>query len=315
MYEHDLSSRIEDHARLQRHAQPFLKAIQNTDEEIAKVRLNLIKINLRPEYPLADYGRTRPPPSVIEEAYERLAKLITENESRTAELCRMVAPHAKKSCRSLCDRIYYDLPREMRDNIYGFLHGHETIYVGPEYFGQTKQPCETDRDAHYWDLEFVGEDIQREIIESWYRTTLFYFYDKHHNHEVITRFLDTDRWQLGIKPRHFICKTRFELDASQSLRTTSGIQPLENLHLLPNHVSFFIRIHTYRDVQKDPLTLKCLKRTVRDLHRSLHALRVAGHKYIVQWPDYGNLEFNRDHYDLTVEEWMGRLEAERRRML
>ncbi|KAF2849508.1 hypothetical protein T440DRAFT_499712 [Plenodomus tracheiphilus IPT5] len=304
------SNLIEGHARLQRRAQLqvdnhtiILRAFRDADEEIEQA---WSKCN----------NATKGESSKL---HRQVAKWIAENESRNAELRKMIAPQAQKSCHSLCDRVYFDLPREIRDNIYSFLHSHDTIYVGPEYFGQTKQPCESDRGAHYWDVEFVGEEIQRELIESWYRTTLFYFYDRRHNTEVVAQFLDTDRWNLGIKPRYFICKTRFELDASdpdgtlraheQRTQPMRGIQPLQNLHLLPNHVSFFLRIHTYRGGFKEPVAVNILQSTVKDLHRRLIAFRTAGHKFVVQWPDYNNLEFTTDDYALEIDVWMERLQA------
>ncbi|CBX96270.1 hypothetical protein LEMA_P111890.1 [Plenodomus lingam JN3] len=324
MSEHEYSSLIEGHTLLQRRVQPLLKIIHQKNEAISQARSKADAL-LGPYPRPPATGRAHYSPNNIDKAYRHLAKLTAENDLKISLLCKVIAPQAKKSSRLLCSCIYYDLPREVRDMIYGFLHAHETIYVGPEYFDQTKQPCETDRDAHYWDVDYVGADVQREIVESWYRTTLFYFYDKHNNIEVVTKFLNTDRWQLGIKPRHFIRKARFELDASHppaNMRiedvhehTTQGIRPLKNLHLLPNHVSFFIRIHTYGDVKQYLLPSEWMQSIVGDLHRSLNALHRAGHKFVVKWPDYEDLEFNRNDCSLSADEWMERLVDAQMRIL
>jgi len=254
----------------------------------------------------------------MEEAKSRLqssvASLDTEIEMKNKEMCNMIEPQAQESCRKLCGRIYRLLPRELRDNIYYFVYAHETIYVGPEYFHYTTHPCETDRDAHYWDAGYVGKEVQRELIQSWYQNTLFYFYDKRNNNEVVRKFLDMDRWQLAIKPGNFIRKVRLELDADNvhehvPMPRISGVQPLQHLHLLPNHVSFFIRIHTYSDLMKTPRRTEDLRLTIRDLHTSLNALHAAGHKFVVKWPDYENLEFTWRDCASPVDIWIARLQA------
>ncbi|KAF1829859.1 hypothetical protein BDW02DRAFT_573596 [Decorospora gaudefroyi] len=241
-----------------------------------------------------------------------------------------LASYSKPQCQSICDDVCNRLPREVRDMIYSFTHEHETIYVGPEYLlrTSTQRPCEADRDAHYWDAEYMGVQTQREMVESWYRTTLFYFYDKAHNASVVEQFLVLDRWGLHVKPRDFICRVRFELSAGSVLHGQGDsypngpritccamqnvgqrlVEPIQNLHLLPNHVHFFIRIHTYGALQTGCIPKDELSSTVGIIVRRLKELRAAGHRFVVQWPDLGEFELSSGSGTHSPDDWTKRLE-------
>ncbi|KAH7397390.1 hypothetical protein BKA66DRAFT_454273 [Pyrenochaeta sp. MPI-SDFR-AT-0127] len=236
---------------------------------------------------------------------------------------------AKIYCRPLCDDVCRILPREIRDIIYSYVHSHDTIYVGPEYISNRGQPCESDRGAHYWDAEFVGKEMRNEIVESWYRSTLFFFYDQANNARVVDQFLVLDRWELGLKPRDYICRVRFNLGASGHLLhgdvKCQGPQlgqlrcmviglaevltnPLQNMRQLPNHVHFFIRIHTYRSLEFRCLIGEELERTVETLVKDLKSLSAAGHRWVVQWSELSDLEFRSRSGVYDVDLWMKEIE-------
>lgn len=265
---------------------------------------------------------------------QHAAEVETKRKILEEELHVMITSYVQEPCKQLCATILETLPRELRDMIYDNLHAHDTIYVGPEYMRKSVQPCETDRGAHYWDAEYVGQEMQRELVESWYRTTLFYFYDKANNAEVVTQFLDTDRWALDVKPRSVICRVRFDLDASGGkLHTSSSLstmardftqdcchlkglsktltRPLNNLGLLPNHVHFFIRVHTLGAFELGCLDTDELERTVAVLVEDLEGLHFAGHRFVVQWPELEDLEFRSRPGGYSSSEWMQRLQAGR----
>lgn len=241
---------------------------------------------------------------------------------------RAIQPFAKTSCLSLCESICNNLPREIRDMIYEYLYDHDTIYVGPEYFTKTTQPCQLSLKAHYWDNEYVGRDMQREIVESWYRTTLFYFYDKAANVKVTQQFLVTDKWGLGIEPRHFFCHARIELCMDNVLHRRRGspyydkgpccvvtdaghklIKSLKNFEGLPNHVEFFIRIHTYNAPETGCMSKEELRDAIRVVVKELETLHQGGHRLILQWPNLDNVELSWKKDSFSVDGWTKRLEV------
>ena len=250
----------------------------------------------------------------------RISKQKEQKQVVDDRLHKHFEPYAKATCLSLCEKVRIALPREIRDIIYDYLHAHDIIYVGPEYLCKSDQPCESDRGAHYWDAAYVSDAMKLELVESWYRTTLFYFYDKANNIQVVDRFLVTDRWGLDIRPHDFICRVRFDLGPGDNkLHNTPhccnvmGLadtltKPLKNLHQLPNYTHFFIRIHTYRGLEFGCLAGEELQRTVESLTSDLKALRAAGHRFILQWPELHDLEFCSKSCGYEPDVWIERIE-------
>lgn len=233
-----------------------------------------------------------------------------------------IGPVAKASCLLLCKDACRVLSRELRDVIYSYLHVYDTIYVGPEYFERKTRPCESDSKAHYWDADYVGHEMQREIVESWYRTTRFYFYDKANNAKVTDQFLVSDRWDLGIKPRDFICHARIDLSMDTAIHHRYGtksccivedagkklVKPLKNFDCLPNNVEFYIRIHTYQAPHTGCMSMVELRNAIKAVVDELETLCKAGHRVVVQWPDLDNFELSWKNTRFSRREWAKRLE-------
>ncbi|EUC34318.1 hypothetical protein COCCADRAFT_35984 [Bipolaris zeicola 26-R-13] len=230
-------------------------------------------------------------------------------------------PLSPRECHSLCTSVHQALPREIRDMIYEYTHAQETIYVGPEYFEKTTVPCESDAKAHYWSAQYVGAEMQREIIESWYRTTLFYFYDKRNNNTVIEKFLDTDRWGHNIKPRDLICRARVELSVEERLHNNYKQRPccyvrdagekltrvFKLFHQLPNHVEFFMRVHTYDAPHTGCMSASELQGAIHALVEELGTLNSMGHRVVLQWPDLNNVELSWKDGAFKASEWTKQL--------
>lgn len=256
-------------------------------------------------------------------ANKHYLKTAQQKEQLDDKIRTQIRPWAKATCLDLCMGMQDFLPREMRDIIYDYVHAHDTIYVGPEYAQKHEQPCESDRNAHYWDVEYVGEATRDELVESWYRSTLFYFYDKAHNAAVVDHFLVNDRWGLSLRPLDFICKVRIDLGPSGNVlhnrlrcclnsQTTSlfdGLTaPLKSMETLPNHVHFFIRIHTYRALEFACLEGEELHQTVQALVQAVQALYRRGHRFVVQWPELLNLEFHSRTCEFDADDWTKQVE-------
>ncbi|KAI8931795.1 hypothetical protein NX059_011432 [Plenodomus lindquistii] len=225
-----------------------------------------------------------------------------------------IAPEAQKSCRLLCDRVC-SLPRELRDSIYAFVHPHETVPVASDYLDPSAQPRGIDGTSHYWDKNYVGEQVQREMVESWYRTTLFHF--KYGSHYTM-RFFNFDRWQLGINPRNYVRKVKFEViinsqaddtrvyDTETRTMRRVYLEPLDYLQTIPDRVFIILRVHNYAGYQ---ITRTTLYSSLDYLHRHFNALGNTGHKFIVEWASYGNLQFTEKDCASSKEVWVERLEA------
>ncbi|KAJ4377761.1 hypothetical protein N0V83_000591 [Neocucurbitaria cava] len=293
----------EDHSVLTLYVQPLLCQSARLDKEIKDFEGRLGRLGHNQRHKLkCRIGQIRRQKDIIDEQLRKHFEL-----------------YAKATCKSLCEKVWTCLPREIRDIIYDYVHAHDTIYVGPEYLRTSDEPCESDRGAHYWDPEYVGDAVKLEMVESWYRTTLFYFYDKANNTQVIDQFLVTDRWDLGLKPHEFICKVRIDLGPSDNkLHNTwhccevRGLadtitRPLKNLDRLPNHTHFVIRVHTYRGLEFGCLRDYELQRTVEVIVHDLKALRDSGHRLIVEWPEAHHVQFYFVNRDYEPPAWLTRL--------
>ncbi|EUC46535.1 hypothetical protein COCMIDRAFT_4437 [Bipolaris oryzae ATCC 44560] len=257
----------------------------------------------------------------IQEYREMQARKPKEPSPVVEKDTSALRPLSPRTCHAICTSVHQALPREIRDMIYGYIHTHETIYVGPEYFGKTTVPCESDAKAHDWSAQYVGTEMQREMIESWYRTTLFYFYDKGNNRKVIERFLVTDRWGHDIKPRDLLCRARVELSVEERLHTKYKKNPccsvkdanekLTNVfklfHRLPNHVEFFMRVQTYDAPHTGCMSAFELSGAIYALVEELGTLHSMGHRVVLQWPDLNNVELSWRNGAFKASEWTKQL--------
>jgi hypothetical protein len=123
--------------------------------------------------------------------------------------------YAKASCRQLCERMVEVLPRELRDIVYSYLQEGQAIQVIipiTSRLGDKKRDRKTplfrairvgpnfDRDAHYFMSEYVGHQFQYEILEEWYRGSVFFL----NNAKVVKRFCSQDEWGAGVIPAQYI---------------------------------------------------------------------------------------------------------------
>jgi hypothetical protein len=229
-------------------------------------------------------------------------------------------PYSKAISRHFCEKIVTRLPLELRSIIYENLITPDYIYVGPQYLMNTGRPCENDRDAHFWSADYVGEAMFIELVQCWYRVSLFYFWDKAHNIEVIERFMACDRWGLDITPHEHLSRVRFDLsdrDTHTPLHmspTTKCIPqnyamtlcaPLRSFakFRFPNRVRFLIRIHTLGSLESNCFHDDTLHETLEELLSNLRVFRAGGHRFDVQWSEAGNLGFGSADCTLSTEVW------------
>jgi hypothetical protein len=233
--------------------------------------------------------------------------------------------YSRTACLQLCETLIGKLPRELKDLVAEFLITPDIVYAGPQYLTNEGRPCENDRDAHFWDKDYVGETLSLELIQNWYRLSLFYFWDKSSNDEVIERFMVLDRWGRGIKPNEHIARVRLDLGDGKLHNpywlggpnhngkphcdlggfSSRLVAPLKTLSLIrmPNRIRFLIRVHTLGGLEFGCLNDEHLHETLEELLAELRALRLLGHRFTLQWSEVGNLEFTSSDSTLTADAW------------
>jgi hypothetical protein len=105
------------------------------------------------------------------------------------------------------------LPRELRDDIYGHVHPSQVIEVTTSRptpsdtelgtslsFKESDSDIQFPKEAYYFQLEYVGHQFQREIIEEWYRNGDFMLKDAH----LVGSFCSQSPWTNGVIPSQWI---------------------------------------------------------------------------------------------------------------
>lgn len=226
-------------------------------------------------------------------------------------------PYAQAICQHFCKKLLAKLPRELRDMVYEYVVAPDYIYVCQLYLNKIDQPCEIDRGAHWWDANFVGHSMQIELVQTWYRVSLFYFWERAKNVEVINRFMTFDRWGLGLQPYQWMSRVRFDLGDdkfhTQYCQPHHHFQqypatltaPLRALHQFrfPQRVRFLIRIHTYGSLENRCLKGKDLRDALEEVVANLQLLCSARHRFFIQWSEIGNLEFDSKNCTFSSGVW------------
>jgi hypothetical protein len=70
---------------------------------------------------------------------------------------------------------------------------------------------------HFWDVQYVGADFIRELIENHYRTSTFILGD---DGGLIERFLETDQMKAGYQPKDLVSRIEVHLTAITFDRTS-----------------------------------------------------------------------------------------------
>jgi hypothetical protein len=247
-------------------------------------------------------------------------RALDEKKSTAEEFIkRILLPYSQAICKHFCNRLLTKLPRELRDIIYEHTVAPDYIYVGPQYLQHSERPCEIDRDAHYWDADYTGGVVSAELVQTWYRITLFYFWDRARNSEVINEFMTFDRWGRGIKPHEHISRVRFDLGDNKfysrapppgvvcmpptySDILTGPLKSFRQFHF-PQRVMFVIRIHTMGSLVAGCFTDAALLSLLEAVLAELEALKLAGHRFTVQWSEIRNLEFSSNNCVLSADAW------------
>ncbi|KAF2825270.1 hypothetical protein CC86DRAFT_41115 [Ophiobolus disseminans] len=256
---------------------------------------------------------------------KRVGELEAQKVTIENNIQANLVPYAQAICQHFCKKVLAKLPRELRELVYEHVVTPDYIYAGPQYLTRTGTPCEADRDAHYWDPEYVGEVMRVDLVQTWYRVSLFYFWDRPKNVEVIEHFMTHDRWGLGLKPYEHVARVRFDLgdtiihhDFHQQQEPCIPEQypmtitePLKKMaqFSFPNRVKFLIRIHTLGSLEHACFRGDQYCNMLEEIIADLKALRSGGHRFRVEWSELDNLEFASNTSTLSYDAWNGEIRS------
>jgi hypothetical protein len=170
---------------------------------------------------------------------------------------RNVDGYAKCSCRILCQQIQDTLPLELRQMIYSYLNDVRTVAVNdwpsfrdkrslvqpiPYFTSYPASPYDGLATAHYWNHEYVGEEVVQELAKDFYANTYFDFRDNLH---LIPRTLKEDRWGLGIIPGSRICHVKMDLFGRTGIQIprTADTKSVDNLLMFKPSTRFIINVN------------------------------------------------------------------------
>ncbi|KAF2117120.1 hypothetical protein BDV96DRAFT_644554 [Lophiotrema nucula] len=124
--------------------------------------------------------------------------------------------------RIVCDEMQKKLPLELRDTVYSFVTPPGVVYVSDDRFVEHRYFHERPRGVDdnlgnqgFWKEKNIGGATLLEITEYWYRTRLFIL--RGSDEDITRRFLETDRWQLGLVPKDLVTNVTIECHATNIL--------------------------------------------------------------------------------------------------
>lgn len=128
-----------------------------------------------------------------------------------------IEAYAKPLCRSLCLRLIFTLPRELRDPVYIHLFHNNVVEVSNLFWSIENHTCaiEVPGTEHFWRSGYVGEDVRKELCVTWYRNSIFKVGILHWN---MDQFLRQGRWDLDLVPKDLISKPRFFVHQKRHFR-------------------------------------------------------------------------------------------------
>lgn len=144
----------------------------------------------------------------------------------------------------------------------------------------------------FWNAEYVGEDVKKELAENWYRTSRFNFDS---SCQYLDAFLTTDRWGLGLNPSNLVANVGLEINLGAAFDPSSrpGSRGLEGqwaqlssfkrMKRFKNNTHINILLYLGYKWRHDSLYVKERKLglALKFIFPSLQALKSAGYRVAV----------------------------------
>ncbi|KAF2867516.1 hypothetical protein BDV95DRAFT_181631 [Massariosphaeria phaeospora] len=139
-----------------------------------------------------------------------------QHTSHEQKLHQLSGDHQARQ--AFCREVHARLPREVRDMIYEYIMSSHVVFVSADYFGPGIEETAIDEELEYptsetewWNTAIncrhaavgsLGDVVLCELIETWYRTTLFYFDDS----IKLEWLLQDDRFGLDLDPSALVTR-------------------------------------------------------------------------------------------------------------
>ncbi|OAG00130.1 uncharacterized protein CC84DRAFT_1209796, partial [Paraphaeosphaeria sporulosa] len=254
---------------------------------------------------------------------------VDENQNLEAvqkletELREHWATYAAYQCRIFCDCVRQKLPRELRDMVCQALwaDAHHTITdwnlralsIAPENPVALVESWSGRDTSFCFEERFVGPDLQHEIIEAWWRMSVFQFKTS----QLIPKFISEDFWCATVKDQmknvlvdlsYREPNSRFHLGQQAKLGPTVAGTDLDTelayIHAL-SRVSKVALAIKKRDFRKSLATVQERQRrflhAASKLYPGLEKLQKDG--YHVSVIVDGDIEIKVEGFDISTDGW------------
>lgn len=123
---------------------------------------------------------------------ERVKRLVEIRTHIVTEIEKYISTFSAPQCRKICDLMHQMLPRELRDEVYNFIHKQPLITSAIFYDAWPKAAVAGNTDtftpavfadwhfqdcARMWDTRFLGAQMTEEFGHSWFGNVTFTFRD------------------------------------------------------------------------------------------------------------------------------------------
>jgi hypothetical protein len=254
------------------------------------------------------------------EALEEEVECLNKESERVGDLIidadRIISCHlqiiGQQECLAICDALHTSLPLELREMVYAYALGgvfeHYTVHpTSPDWMCSVEFPCfrkhTCEKGAcglHFWNAKYMGTDVRREMIESWYRTSVFEFATPMPD---LPCFLLSDTWNIGQHAYSLIThvRLRFDIEAKNS----AECERIESLHLLKEHSKVTICLEYDEFTSAVDVYSRC-ETTITKLWPSISKLTSLRFSFLLP-PEEDNiiLQVGRD----SLEGWLVKLKA------
>jgi hypothetical protein len=229
--------------------------------------------------------------------------------------------YAKASCRQLCEKVANTLPRELRDDIYGHVHPSQVVEVTTSRptpsdtelgtslsFKEFDSDIQFPKEAYYFQLEYVGHQFRREIIEEWYRNSEFILKDAH----LVGSFCSQSPCTTGVIPSQWIRHVTLEflvvpvlLGSGDGITIFDSIRALKPLLKCRNRLVITINAKSQVRVAKASQPVRKSTAWVEKVFPMLRRLVKQGHEIRLVLEAGTKLSSPRGDFTLTT--WLDRL--------
>ncbi|KAH7069604.1 hypothetical protein BKA63DRAFT_606003 [Paraphoma chrysanthemicola] len=229
--------------------------------------------------------------------------LVARKSRLELELQEYLEKYFASWCHAFCEQMQNQLPREMKDIVYGYIFEDRIFPIKerPEGWRFIPNPCADmentlsaipkDRlryHAHVADVHHVGEPTLRELGEFFYRVTMFsVLLNDHKDSFRFSYFLSeaNDPWRIGPKLSALARMFDFEIWPEDRSSVNGFVRVCNILGNVSRKLFVRVRLDLILDVIEDPGELTSLMNNATDITSAVEVLVNKGHDIMVTIED------------------------------